>query len=352
MKSKAITMKNLIFILSVLFSGLLFNQNALAQEDYWSIRAIEDNGNFLEIKAIDQAGNMLDIIGVNRADGNQFMDVKALEGTELLAVKMLISNDYYVPVKALGKGGEIYDVKAITSDGTKLDVKGVSRAGNTIVMAAITANEKFINIKAISPDGRSREVRGIKFEEENLELELMGIKILAHIKAVPTPKVNTNELVWNIKAIDTDGNAMPVYAIGKKDKEYGVKALVQGSSYHLLDVKAIANWNELSIKLLKKDGMISLAAIDEMGNVLPVLAKTDEGKYLIIEGYSENGKLFDIKAIGPEGAKYAVKAISSSGDIYDVKGVKAKDRDEEGEILGIKYALFFHAHVKAFPPVN
>lgn len=341
-------MKRYYAIIWVLFANILIFNNLIGQTDTWPIKVV-DGGNFLDVKAINKAGDMMDVVAIALADGNHFMDVKVIRGEEILPVKMLISNDFYVPVKAIGSAGEILDIKGITKDGTKLDIKGVGRSGNAIIIAAIDENEKFLNIKAISPEGNTREVFGIKFGEDNLEQEINSVKILAHVKAIPSPKINTSQLVWSVRAIDTDGNSMQVFAIDKNGEEHDVKAVVKGGSYHLIDVKALVKRNEQAIKLFKKEGSVFLAAVSERGELLRIKAKTSSGEYLDVLGYRGAGKIFDIKAAGPSETKFAVKAISDDGDVYDIKGIKVKEADDEGEIAGFVRTNLFHAHVKALP---
>ncbi len=341
-------MKRYYTIIRIIFISLLIFNNLISQTDTWPVKVI-DGGKFLDVKAITQAGDMLDVVAIDFEDGNHFMDVKVIMGDQILPVKLLISNEFYVPVKSIGPSGEIFDIKAITEEGTKLDIKGVGRSGNAIIIAAITENEKFLNIQAISPEGNMREVFGVKFGEENLEQEINSVKILAHVKAIPSPKINTSQLVWNVRAIDTDGNSLQVFALDKNDEEYDVRAVVKGGSYHMIDVKALVNRNEQPIKLFNQDGRIFLAAVSERGELLQVKAKTASGEYLDILGIRGAGKIFDIKAAGPSGARFAVKAISDDGDVYDIKGIKVKEADDEGEIVGFVKTNLFHAHVKALP---
>ena len=323
-----------------------------AQNQGWPIKGIENNGDFLDIKALTESGETMDILALKADEGDHFFDVKAIMNGSPIAVKMIISNDFYVPVKAVSSDGTLFDVKALRDDGTKLDVKGVARSGSTIKLAVIDENEKFLNVKAISPEGNTRDVFGVKFKDDNQEMEIAKVKILAHVKALPAPDVSSDQLVWNIKAIDNTGNSLSVYGIDKKGNEHDVKAIVTGGSFYVINVKGIVFRNEQPIKLFNKNNKVFLATVNDAGELIPIKAKSESGDYLEVLGLSEKGRIFDIHAVTADGAKYSIKAISEDGDIYDVKGIKVTNDDVEGEITGFVHTNLFYAHVKALPTVQ
>jgi len=151
----------------------------------WHIKAIHPEGRTLDVKALDAEGNIYDIKAIQDYGQRQLMDVKALMEGKKAPVKILVSADAYAPVKALGEDGTIYDIKALTPEGERLDVKGVKRSGNITHIKAIGQDGDFYGIKAISPDGMLNDVKGVKMMETDEEATINGVKVHAHIKALP-----------------------------------------------------------------------------------------------------------------------------------------------------------------------
>ncbi len=151
----------------------------------WHIKAIHPEGRTLDVKALDADGNIFDIKAIQDAGQRQLMDVKALMEGKKAPVKILVSDEAYAPVKALGEDGTIYDIKALTPEGQRLDVKGVKRSGNITDIKAISKTGDFYGIKAISPDGMLNDVKGVKMMEGDQEAVINGVKVHAHIKALP-----------------------------------------------------------------------------------------------------------------------------------------------------------------------
>jgi hypothetical protein len=156
-----------------------------AGETIWHVKAIHPKGQFIDVKAFDEAGNKHDVKAVEKYGNLHVLDIKAFVNGERLPIKMLVSNDEYAPVKAIGQDGTLYDIKALTSDGEKLDVKGVSRYGNIIDIKAIADEGEYFGIKAISPKGIIHDIKGIKMSNDNVEMILSGVEVHAHIKALP-----------------------------------------------------------------------------------------------------------------------------------------------------------------------
>ena len=151
----------------------------------WHIKAIHPEGRTLDVKALDAEGNIFDIKAIQDAGQRQLMDVKALMEGKKAPVKILVSDDAYAPVKALGDDGTIYDIKALTPEGERLDVKGVKKSGNITHIKAISKAGEFYGIKAISPEGMLNDVKGVKMMEADQEAVINGVKVHAHIKALP-----------------------------------------------------------------------------------------------------------------------------------------------------------------------
>lgn len=140
---------------------------------------------YLKIKAIDKKGEMYDVKAIQNSEQTSLLDVKAFVKGKRLAVKMLVGDERYYPVKAIGEEENILDIKAITEDGIVLPVKGVSKSGNIVHIRAIYENMIFSNVVAISPDGTTNAVKGIKINPDNVETTIYRIEVFAHIKSIP-----------------------------------------------------------------------------------------------------------------------------------------------------------------------
>ncbi|NND79167.1 MAG: hypothetical protein HKN53_04655, partial [Maribacter sp.] len=151
----------------------------------WHIKAFHPKGITLDIKAFDPEGKKYDVKAIQDSFQRSMLDIKAIDGNTLLPIKMIVSEDKYAPIKAISEDGLLFDVKALTPDGRKLDVKGVQRVGNLIHVKAINKDGDFYGIKAISPDGELNDVKGVKINKVDLETEINGQKVFAHIKALP-----------------------------------------------------------------------------------------------------------------------------------------------------------------------
>jgi hypothetical protein len=139
----------------------------------------------LDVKALDKDGNIYDVKALQETDQRQLLDIKAFFGDEKVPVKILVSDDTFAPVKAIGMDGTIYDIKALTPEGDRLDVKGIKRSGNIIDIKAINREGAFYGVKAISPEGLLNDVKGVKMYKEDLEATINGVKVHAHVKALP-----------------------------------------------------------------------------------------------------------------------------------------------------------------------
>ncbi len=332
----------------------LLSINFCISQTRWALKIVQ-GGKFLDVKSFDESGKMYDVYAVELAKDQHFMKVMVdFEGQELAAV-MLVSNDFYVPVKAITPTGKILDIKGLNPDMSKLDIKGVSRAGNVIRMKALTPNENFLDIRAISPEGLFRDVMGVKFESENIEAVIYGHNVLANVSALPQVRNKSDAIQWDIAAIHPDGNSYPVYAIDEdKGVEHPVRALSDGGNFHLLDVKAFINRYKYPVKLAQEIGLknTTLVSIYERGKVYQVMAKVGDSQYIPIRGLQLEGNMIAVKGEGSDGTIYAVKAISPGNDLFDVKGIKIKNDDVEGMITGLGYAFKFYAHVKAIPSIK
>ena len=82
----------------------------------WHIKAIDPSGHLLNVKAIDADGGIHDVKAIEQTGNRYILDVKAFVGGEILAVKVLGSDDWFGPVKAVRPDGSYLDIKAITAD--------------------------------------------------------------------------------------------------------------------------------------------------------------------------------------------------------------------------------------------
>ncbi|MCP4974833.1 MAG: hypothetical protein GY931_01610 [Maribacter sp.] len=151
----------------------------------WHIKAFHPEGITLDIKAFDPEGKKYDVKAIQDSYQRSLLDIKAIDGDNILPIKMIVSKDKYAPIKAISKDGILFDVKALTPDGRKLDVKGVERVGNIVHVKAINKDGDFYGVKAISPDGELNDVKGVKINKDDLETEINGQKVFAHVKAIP-----------------------------------------------------------------------------------------------------------------------------------------------------------------------
>lgn len=322
---------------------------ARAGETYWFVRAIHPEGRTLEVKAIDPDGKKTyDVKAIEEPGNLHVMDVKAFVDGKVLPVKVLVSDDAYAPVKAIGEHGEIYGIKALTPDGRRLDVKGVSHSGNILHIKAIGPDGSFYGVKAISPSGHLHDVKGVKMTPDKVECKVNGVDVHAHVKALPPAGVGSGEFKWHVKAIDPRGQFLDVKAVDKSGKRNDVKAFEESGNLHLMDIKAIVDGKKLPVKLVMGDKKIpALKAILPDGTTMEIKAFTPHGQTMEVQGVRRNGNIYHIKAIGPGGVMYGVKAISPSGQLHDVKGVKMVKGPVEGTVSGVE----FIAHVKALPQV-
>ncbi len=154
------------------------------KEVLWEVKAIRSTTNFMKVVAIDKMGRQYDIYAIQDSDETSLLDVKVFKKKKQLAVKMLVGEKKYHPVKAIDDKGNILDIKAITSNGLILPVKGVSKSGNIIHIRAINDDFIFYNLVAVSPDGETNDVKGIKLSKDTVETALHGVEVYAHIKAL------------------------------------------------------------------------------------------------------------------------------------------------------------------------
>ncbi len=152
---------------------------------YWHVKAVLPIAKLLDIKAIDKDGNKHDVKAIQRSHDISLLSIKALVNGQSLPIKMIVKeNDEYYPVKAIDDDGGILDIKAIGEDGELLDVKGVGRMGSIVEVRAIDKEQNQYNVISISPEDGVNHVKGLKMFNEEVEAVIHGIKIFAHVKSL------------------------------------------------------------------------------------------------------------------------------------------------------------------------
>ena len=333
----------------LLFSIILLPFSLIAQSASWPVKAVPKSGKAIPVNVYLEDGTALPVFAIYEAGNDHFMDVKAVHNGEEISIKLIATNDVLVPVKGITMSGDILKVKADDLNGNILDVKGVSRDGNTMNIAAVNPEGKDFPLMAISPAGIEREVKGVKFMGENVEMEFGDIQIIGHVKALPTIEVGSIDRKWAINALTDNGDSMSLFAINKKGREFPIKAEMAGKHPYLMNVKAESSI-DINVKLIKNDDGVVLAGIDEYGRMYDVKAKSRNGESFIVVGGEREGNVIPIFVVGANGKKFPVKAISSMGHEFDVKGVKVKDDDVEGIISGLNVWIRYYSHVKALAP--
>lgn len=160
-------------------------QALATDEDFiWNVKAIGTDGHFIPVKAFDKNGGVHDVKAFMENGDRWIMDIKAIIEGKKVPVKMLVSDDGVIPVKAIGADGTIYDIKGLAQDGRQLDVRGTLREGNVIHLKAIDG-DKQLGVKAISDSGAQYDVKGLKFSSDRTEVQVHGVPVQAHVKALP-----------------------------------------------------------------------------------------------------------------------------------------------------------------------
>ena len=175
--------------LALLFFGLFLSasaqEKASADDIIWHIKAIHPNGRTMDVKAFNDRGDKFDVKALEDADQSYIMEVKSFIGGERVPVKVLVSEDEYKPLAAIDDKGNTYVLRAITPEGSFLPVKGVRKSGYIIHVKAVSEDGSFFGVKALSTSGKLRDVKGVKMYDKQLEVTLNGIKVHAHVVALP-----------------------------------------------------------------------------------------------------------------------------------------------------------------------
>lgn len=337
--------------ISILFLIFLLPVCLLAQSATWPVKAVVKKGKTYPVNVYLQDGTAIPLFAIYEAGNDHFMDVKGVHNGEKISIKLVLTNDILIPVKGIMPDGTILKVKAEDPDGNILDVKGVSRDGNTINIAAVRGEDNYIPLMVISPTGVERHVKGIKFERENVEMKIGDVKVLAHVKALPSFEVGDVDRKWKIGTSGDSGESLTCVAVNKKGKEYAVNALMAGKYPYLMNVRADASF-DIFIKFVKNKDGIAVSGLDEYGRLYEIVAKSESGESFAVVGGEKTGNVIPIFILGADGKKIPAKAISSKGHEFDVKGIKVRKTESEGFVLGLDGEVHYYAHIKALAPAE
>lgn len=151
----------------------------------WHIKAVHPEGRTLDVKAMDANGAVYDVKAIQNSNQRSLLDIKAFIGDALqVPVKIVIDTNSKKVVRAIAEDGTLFNIVALDKNGDKLPVEANDRAGNLIHIKAVQENGDLYGVKAISPEGELNDVKGVKMLREDIEMELQGVKIYAHIKAL------------------------------------------------------------------------------------------------------------------------------------------------------------------------
>jgi hypothetical protein len=159
--------------------------------------------------------------------------------------------------------------------------------------------------------------------------------------------VKVEDIYWNIKAIDPDGQSLDVKVFNNAGKPFDIKAIQNSDQDDFLDVKAIIDGEKLPIKILvTKNQFAPVVVINNEGSAYKIYAITPEGEKLEVIGVVRFGNIVIMKALTKKGKFYGVKAISPTGELNDIKGIKINPQEREMTLGGHD----IYAHVKAMHP--
>ncbi len=329
---------------------------------YWNVKAIQPDGKSLDVKAFDDQGKAFDIKAIQNSNQDQLLNVKAFMEGERLPIKILVSKKQFSPVVAINSNGNAYILKALTPEGEQHQIIGVVRHGNIIVMKAVTKKGKFYGVKAMSPSGKLNDIKGIKINPQDKEMTSRGHEIYAHVKAMhPAPnednfvmpkknstkppyEPNFKRIIWNVKAVTTDGKNLDIKAFDAEGNMLDVKATQDSKQHSFMNIKAFEGEAELPVKIMdSEDEYAPVKAIGADGTIYDIKAITEDNVKLDIKGVSREGNIINVKAVTENGELYAVKAFSPDGKLNAVKGIKIFERKIEMRIKGNPV----YAHLKA-----
>lgn len=318
-----------------------------SMESFWHVKAIYTDGSLLNIIAVDGFGNDFEVKVIQKGNQKTLMNVKAIINGKILPVKLLVNSGKQTLLAAIAQDGTVYNIKAVAPNGDRLGVKGILRSGNIIHIKAVDKNGAYYGVKAISTAGRLHDIKGIKLKKADLEYNLYGSEIYAHVKAIPQTGEIGDNFLWHIVGVHPDGYFLDVKAQGEKGEMYDVNAIMDSDQRSLLNIKAFKSDTEiLPVKILPStENYKPVNAIGENGTIYKIVAIDKSGNNLAVKGVRVFENIIDIKVVNAAGEFYGVKAISQKGQMNDVKGMKMLNQPIETKIGDVEV----FAHVKALP---
>ena len=159
--------------------------------------------------------------------------------------------------------------------------------------------------------------------------------------------VKVEDIYWNVKAIQPDGQSLDIKVFDNLGNPFDVKAIQNSDQDNLLDVKAFIDGEILPVKILVSQNQFApVVAITNQGSAYKIKAITPEGEQIEVIGVARFGNIVIMKALTKKGKFYSVKAISPAGQLNDIKGIKINPQEREMTSKG----LDIYAHVKAMHP--
>ena len=94
-----------LWVAALVLLAILTPDSHAADDGIWHIKAVHPEGWFLDVKALDKEGKIHSVKAIETSGNLHVMDVKAMVGGGKLPVKILVSDDKFAPVKAIGPDG-------------------------------------------------------------------------------------------------------------------------------------------------------------------------------------------------------------------------------------------------------
>lgn len=350
-------MKNIQVILLNLLFMVAGIQMLNSQNNTWQVKALNSTGKMMNVVAVAPVGTTHDVFAVENSAHQHFLELEVEYNHEVIPVKLNVSDEMYVPVNAVTSKGELLAIKVVTPENNLIAVKGVARSGSLIRIAAVTESEVMMPIRAVSADGALREIYGVKFSPDNLEMEMGTAKIMAHVMALPTPTTKASRVepgVWTVAAVDINGNAIPTVVVDLKGVEHPIKAHMVKGNLQVLDVKVNYKNYTQPLYLISNPAESEpvVAMVDDNGRIFNIKAKAENGELLEMTVDIRNNHTMTLKGVTKTGKEYWLKALSPEGITFDVLGVKMTNSPREGMLSCPYKNVIYFANIKAFPPLK
>lgn len=168
-------------------SKLIKPETNIGEDLVWHVKAFRPDAQILKVKAIDKKGNLYDVKAIQPSEGSSdVLSIKAFVHDKRLPIKIILpnTNGKYFPLVAITENGKTLKIIAVNEEGKYLEVKGHTKSGNIIYISAITSDNMGYNIIAISPFGEVNSVKGMKMLDATEEVNINGVSVYAHVKAI------------------------------------------------------------------------------------------------------------------------------------------------------------------------